>query len=85
MPADSSDDLVLLGRAFELQQAGQLPEAEALYAQVLAADPDDATALVNAGAVALARGDFGLAIARFERVVRLAPAMRPRTATLGSR
>lgn len=73
MPADTADELVLLGRAFELQQAGRLPEAEALYAQVLAANPDDPTALVNAGAVALARGDFRLAIARFERVVRLAP------------
>ena len=73
MAADTADQLVLLGRAFELQQAGRLPEAEALYAQVLAANPDDATALVNAGAVALARGDLALAIARSERVVRLAP------------
>jgi len=83
MPADAPDDLVLLGRAFELQQAGRLAEAEALYAQVLAANPDDPTALVNAGAVALARGDFGLAIARFEHVVRLAPRNAPARSNLG--
>ena len=83
MAADTADQLVLLGRAFELQQAGRLPEAEALYAQVLAANPDDATALVNAGAVALARGDLALAIARSERVVRLAPRNAPARNNLG--
>jgi tetratricopeptide (TPR) repeat protein len=49
MAADAADELVLLGRAFELQQAGQLRGRT--YAQVLAANPDDATALVNAGAL----------------------------------
>ncbi len=83
MATDTADQLVLLGRAFELQQAGRLPEAEALYAQVLAANPDDATALVNAGAVALARGDLALAIARSERVVRLAPRNAPARNNLG--
>ena len=83
MAADAADELVLLGRAFELQQAGRLPEAEALYAQVLAANPDDATALVNASAVALARGDVALAIARSERVVRLAPRNAPARNNLG--
>jgi Flp pilus assembly protein TadD len=61
-----------------------LAKPKLLYAQVLAANPDDPTALVNAGAVALARGEFALAIARFERVVRLAPAMRRRGATWAS-
>ena len=83
MPADAADELVLLGRAFELQQAGRLAEAEALYAQVLATNPDDPTALVNAGAVALTRGDLGLAIARLERVVRLAPNNAPARSNLG--
>jgi tetratricopeptide (TPR) repeat protein len=81
MPA--ADELAMLGRAFELQQAGRLAEAEAVYAQVLAANPDDPTTLVNAGAVALARGDFGLAITRFERVVRLAPGNAPARSNLG--
>ncbi len=68
-----SDGLALLGRAFALQQAGRLAEAEAAYAKVLGATPDDLTALVNAGAVAHARGDLPLAITRFERVAQLAP------------
>ena len=51
MARDAPDGLVLLGRAFALQQAGRLADAEALYAQVLASTPDDATALVNGGAV----------------------------------
>ena len=83
MAAGAADELVLLGRAFELQQAGRLPEAEALYAQVLAANPDDATALVNAGAVALARGDLAWDAWRSERVVRLAPRNAPARNNLG--
>ena len=68
-----SDGLGLLGRAFALQQAGRLAEAEAAYVKVLGATPDDVTALVNAGAVAHARGDLVLAIGRLERAARLAP------------
>jgi tetratricopeptide (TPR) repeat protein len=84
MAADAADELVLLGRAFELQQAGRLPEAEALYAQVLAANPDDATALVNASAVALARGDLALAIGALETITTTYPARAPAWQTLGT-
>jgi Flp pilus assembly protein TadD len=70
MPAEG---LALLGQAFALHQGGRLAEAEVMYARVLALTPDDVTALVNAGAVALARGDFARAIARFERSAQLAP------------
>lgn len=73
MTAEIGDTLGLLGRAFEMQQRGQFAEAEALYAQVLASTPDDPTALVNAGANALARGDHALAIARLAHAARLAP------------
>ncbi len=73
MPADDTDGLALLGQAFALQQAGRLDDAEAAYAKVLAATPDDVTALINAGAVALGRGDVDRAIVRFARVTRLAP------------
>lgn len=72
-PPDPGAALGLLARAFALQQRGQLDAAEALYAQALAAHPDDTTALVNGGAVALARGDPVLALTRFERAARLAP------------
>jgi Flp pilus assembly protein TadD len=83
MTADAPDGLVLLGRAFALQQAGRLADADALYAQVLAATPDDATALVNGGAVALARGDVELAIARFRHAARVAPRNAPARNNLG--
>ncbi|MEO8506528.1 MAG: tetratricopeptide repeat protein [Betaproteobacteria bacterium] len=83
MARDAPDGLVLLGRAFALQQAGRLADAEALYAQVLAATPDDATALVNGGAVALARADLPLALARFQRAARLAPGNAPARNNLG--
>lgn len=72
-PSSQGAALGLLARAFDLQQRGDLDAAEALYLQALAADPDDATALVNGGALALARGDPPLAIARFERAARINP------------
>ncbi len=71
--ADAADGLVLLGRAFEFQQSGRLDEAESIYARVLEAAPDELTALINGGALALARGKASLAVARLERAVRLAP------------
>lgn len=80
---DAPDERVALSRAFELQQAGRLADAEVLYAQVLARAPDDTTALVNGGALAVARGDLQLAIARFERVVRMAPANAAAQSNLG--
>ena len=73
MSSSQGAALGLLARAFDLQQRGALDAAEALYLQALAADPDDPTALVNGGAVALARGDLPLAIARFERAERVVP------------
>ncbi|MFO1415570.1 MAG: tetratricopeptide repeat protein [Burkholderiales bacterium] len=83
MQRGTPDTLVLLSRAFAHQQAGKLAEAEADYAQVLARDPNDATALVNGGAVALARGDLATALARFERAVRRLPANAAARANLG--
>ncbi len=83
MGDDAADALVLLARAFELQQAGRLADAEAAYATILARTPDDPTALVNAGAVAFARGEYPLAVARFERVLRRAPANALVLANLG--
>ncbi len=73
MSADSGKVLGLLARAFEHQQRGQLAEADALYVDALKLAPDDPTALVNGGVLALARGDVGLAIARLERGAEVAP------------
>lgn len=83
MNRGATDTLVLLSRAFAQQQAGKLAEAEAGYAQVLARDPNDPTALVNGGAVALARGDVATALARFTRAVRRLPANAAAHANLG--
>ena len=62
-----------LARAFELQKAGRLEEAEAGYAAYLAAFPDDLGALNNAAVVALQNGDLPLAVSRFRKLVALAP------------
>ncbi len=73
MPSTHGAALGLLARAFDLQQRGRLDEAESLYEQALAADPDDVTALVNAGAVALARGEPSQAVLRLAHAVQVAP------------
>src|SRR5438552_16860314 len=62
-----------LARAFELQKAGRLGDAEAGYAAYLAAFPDDLGALNNAAVVALQNGDLPLAVSRFRKLVALAP------------
>ncbi|MEO6566728.1 MAG: tetratricopeptide repeat protein [Casimicrobiaceae bacterium] len=73
MTADSGKVLGLLARAFDLQQRGQFADADALYVEVLGMAPDDPTALVNGGVLALARGDVGRAVARLEHGARVAP------------
>ena len=73
VPTDATHELELLSQAFALQQAGRLDEAEAAYARILATSPDDATALINGGALALSRGQLPVAIDRFDRVVRQRP------------
>src|SRR5439155_9155325 len=62
-----------LARAFELQKAGRLGDAETGYAAYLAAFPDDLGALNNAAVVALQNGDLPLAVSRFRKLVALAP------------
>ncbi len=62
-----------LARAVELTQAGRLDDAEVLYTKLLAQSPSDPTVLVNAGALALARGDVARALARLARGTEVAP------------
>ena len=62
-----------LANAFRLQQAGRLDDAEALYASLLAESPDDAVALINGGALALARNDVATAVARLEHAAAQVP------------
>lgn len=62
-----------LARAVELAQAGRLDDAEAAYAKLLAESPRDPTVLINAGALALSRGDVAAALARCARAVEVVP------------
>jgi len=70
---DASAPLRKLGEAARLQQAGELDGAEAAYAALLRDHPDDATALINGGVLAVRRGDTATAIDRLARAVRLLP------------
>ena len=62
-----------LAEAFRLHQDGRLDAAEVAYAKVLSAHPDDPVALINAGALALARDDLDGAVTRLSRAVTLVP------------
>ncbi len=50
--------MVLLHQAVQFQQAGQLPEAEKTYNQVLGLDPENVFATQLLGGIALQKGDF---------------------------
>jgi len=77
-PASRSDDdggvLRDLSRAIELQHRGRLDEAERLYAGLLARNERDPTVLINAGVLALARGDVATATKRLDAAAALVPA-----------
>src|SRR5688572_21721001 len=63
----------LLASAIRLHQSGRLAEAEAIYRQILAADPHHADALQLLGAIAHQLGQHGAAIALIERSLSIAP------------
>ncbi len=62
-----------LQQAIALHRAGRLADAEAIYRQILAADPDHADALQLLGAIAHQLGRHGDAIALISRSLTLAP------------
>jgi len=63
----------VFARALAAHQAGRLAEAEALYRQVLAADPRHAESLRLLGLIALASGANDAAVALISEAARLAP------------
>ena len=63
----------LVRHALQLHQAGRLPEAEQLYRQTLAADPDCPDALHLLGMLALQSGHTQPAIELIGRAVKLVP------------
>ena len=76
---------LVLQRAFELHQAGQLDEAERAYRQVLDVDPHHAKALHLLGTVAAKRGDHLAALKQFRLLVPLRPDVVTTWFELGSR
>src|ERR1700722_6819087 len=66
--SDMPDSLRL---AIAAHQSGNLAEAEKLYREVLAAEPDQADALALLGVVLDARGDHAQAIALIEKAIQL--------------
>lgn len=70
----SVDELTMtLKRAIELHKAGQIPEAEALYRQVLEKAPHAASALQNLGLILNGAGQKDEAIALLKRSVEAEP------------
>src|SRR5262249_11437017 len=62
-----------LQSAIAAHKAGQLTQAERLYRQHLAAEPQAALALSNLGQILLARGDAEAALVLFQRATSAAP------------
>jgi predicted O-linked N-acetylglucosamine transferase (SPINDLY family) len=67
----SNPELVALG--LEYYNAGNLAQAEQIYRQVLAAEPNEIDALHLVGVIALVTGRFELAVGHFRRAVELKP------------
>ena len=63
----------LSDQAIALHQKGQVPEAERLYAQILAAAPDDIGTLYNRGTALRDLGRLAEALPCFDRAVALKP------------
>ncbi len=76
--------LALLERAVALQRAGSTGEAESLYRQVLAREPDQGDALNLLGVIRLRAGDTREAVALLEHAVRAAPRAAPMFNNLGN-
>jgi predicted O-linked N-acetylglucosamine transferase (SPINDLY family) len=75
------DDTIQLAVAHH--QAGRWAEAEGLYRQILAADPDHADALHLLGALACQRGQTDLALELIGKAIALHPAAAPYHHNLG--
>jgi predicted O-linked N-acetylglucosamine transferase (SPINDLY family) len=70
--------------ALQHHQAGRLAEAEALYRQILAAQPDHAAAMHNLGVIARQRGDLGAAVHWIQQSVALDPTDADAQSNLGA-
>jgi protein O-GlcNAc transferase len=64
----------IFARALALHQAGQLAEAERLYAEIIAATPGHAASLHLLGVLKFQRGDAAAAVRNFDAALALEPA-----------
>lgn len=72
-PAGRSGRHALLEQALALQQAGRFPQAEVLYRQILAAEPNHAEALHYLGLLAYQVGQTGTAAELINRAISCRP------------
>ena len=63
----------MLQTALTCHRSGDLAQADAVYAQIIAYDPSNSEAIHLRGVVAYQRGDFPAAVAAIERALSLAP------------
>ena len=62
-----------LARAFAAHQAGNIPQAEALYKLVLQADRRQFDALHMLGVIEAQRGNYAAGVARIDEALRVRP------------
>ena len=82
-PAEASIPAALKS-ALEHHQAGRLPEAEAIYRQILGVDPNNAEALHLSGVIAHQRGINDAAVALINRAITMNPTEPRYYSNLGS-
>jgi Flp pilus assembly protein TadD len=74
----------IMAQAMAYFRAGRMAEAEMLYRQVLAGQPNHLEALNMAGVVALQTGRYEAALELFESAIRLSPRFAPALSNLGN-
>jgi protein O-GlcNAc transferase len=74
----------LFAKAIGCHQAGRIAEAEALYRQILAIDPNNAETYSNLGMILRSRGEFPEAIACYRKTLALRPQHAPAHVNLGT-
>ena len=75
---------IAIDQILGLHRAGKLAEAERLYLEILAAEPDHAVALHLVGIVAYQTGRLGLAVERMGRAVAVKPDFAEAHSNLGN-
>src|SRR5258706_11978072 len=83
-PVNSPELQAALHAALERLKAGQLPQAEALYRDILRTDPAQAVALQFLGVIALQHSNYALAVQWLEKALQAKPDYAQAHNNLGS-